>query len=101
MYSVVKSCVRYQSHTSRFFNSYNGLKQGDPSSPLLFMLVINDIRQNINTDLQLIFTIDEMSLFLLLYADDAVVFAKSLEVLQSILNDIEAYCILWGLKINT
>ena len=63
MYSVVKSCVRYQSHTSRFFNSYNGLKQGDPSSPLLFMLFINDIRQNINTDLQHIFTIDEMRLF--------------------------------------
>ena len=41
--SVVKSCVRYRSSTSRVFNSYNGLKQGDPSSPLLFMLFINDI----------------------------------------------------------
>ena len=101
MYTVVKSCVRYRSNTSRFFNSYNGLKQGDPSSPLLFMLFINDIKQNINTDLNDIFTIDEMRLFLLLYADDAVVFAKSPEVLQKILNDIESYCTLWGLKINT
>ena len=37
----------------------------------------------------------------MLYADDAVVFAKSPEVLQSILNDIESYCSIWGLKINT
>ena len=65
------------------------------------MLFINDIIQNINTDLNDIFTIDEMRLFLLLYADDAVVFAKSPEVLQLILNDIESYCTLWGLKINT
>ena len=101
MYTVVKSCVKYGSNTSRFFNSYNGLKQGDPSLPLLFMLFINDIVQNINTNLDDIFTIDELQLFLLLYADDAVVFAKSPEVLQLILNDIESYCTLWGLKINT
>ena len=84
MYSVVESC--------------NGLKQGDLSSPLLFMLFINDIMQNINSNLEHIFIIDIMRLFLLLYADDAVVFAKSPEVLQSILNDIESYCTLWGLN---
>ena len=39
--------------------------------------------------------------FLMLYADDAVVFAKSPEVLQSISADIESYCNIWGLKINT
>ena len=101
MYNVVKSFVRYRSSVSSFFNSYNGLKQGDPSSPLLFMLFINDIVQNINVELDKIFTIDELQLFLMLYADDAVVFAKSPEVLQSILADIESYCNIWGLKINT
>lgn len=101
MYNVVKSCVRYQSGMSRFFTSYNGLKQGDPSSPLLFMLFINDIVENVNAELDNMFTVDELRLFILLYADDAVVFAKSAEVLQSILNDIESYCTLWGLKINT
>ena len=64
-------------------------KQGDPSSPLLFMFFINDIVQNIKVGLDKIFTIDELQLFLMLYADDAVVFAKTPEVLQSILADIE------------
>ena len=100
MYSVVKSCIKYQSSHSQFFSSEIGLKQGDPSSPLLFMLFINDIVQNINADLDNIFTVDEFQIFMLLYADDAVVFARSPEVLQSILNDLERYCTSWGLKIN-
>ena len=101
MYSVVKSCVRHRSAYSRFFHSYIGLKQGDPCSPILFMLFINDIVQDIKADSNDIFTVDDMQLFLLLYCDDAVVFAKSPEVLQSMLYDIETYCIQWGLKINT
>ena len=40
-------------------------------------------------------------LFIILYADDAVVFARSKESLQSLLNDIQLYCGTWGLKINT
>ena len=64
------------------------------------MLFINDIVQNINSDLNNIFTIDECQLFMLLYADDAVVFAKSPETLQSILNYLELYCTTWGLNIN-
>ena len=77
-----------------------GLKQGDPSSPLLFMFLINDITRNIDSDLDNIFTLDEIQIFMLLYADDAVLFAKFPGALQSILNDLERYCALWGLKIN-
>lgn len=36
MYCVVKSCVRYKAEKSQFFNSDIGVKQGDPSSSLLF-----------------------------------------------------------------
>lgn len=101
MYNTVKSCVRYKSSYSTFFSSTVGLKQGDPSSPLLFMLFVNDIIDNINVDLSNIFSINELKLFLILYADDQVVFATSPETLQSLLNDIEHYCNVCGLKINT
>ena len=99
MYQVVKGCIRYKSSISQFFSSEIGLKQGEPSSPLLFMFFIKDITQNINSVIESIFTIDEIQIFMLLYADDAVLFAKSPVALQSILNDLERYCALWGLKI--
>lgn len=101
MYTVVKSCVKYKLSFSSFFDSSIGLKQGDPSSPLLFMLFVNDIVENINVDLQNIFTINDLKLFLILFADDQVLFATSPETLQSLLSDLETYCQLWGLKINT
>ena len=101
VYNTVKSCIRYKSTLSGFFDSHIGLKQGDPSSPLMFMLFINDITDGINSNFQNIFTIDELKIFMTLYADDAIVFAKTPDVLQSMLNDIDLYCTTWGLKINT
>ena len=60
-----------------------------------------DIVENINDDFNEIFSFQELRLFILLYADDAVLFAKSPKVLQSLLHDLEIYCLTWGLKINT
>ena len=97
MYNTVKLCVRNKSLFSQFFESNIGLKQGDPSSPLLFMLFVNDIVDNINSDLSNSFSVDEWKLFLISYADDQVVFASSPQTLQSLLNDIENYCRIWGL----
>ena len=57
MYTTVKLCVKYNNTFSQFFNSYIGLKQGDPSSPLLFMLFVNGMLQHINSNLNGIFYI--------------------------------------------
>ena len=65
------------------------------------MLFVNDIIDNINADLNNIFTINELKLFLILYADDQIVFATSPETLQSLLRDIEDYCNAFGLRMNT
>ena len=101
MYNTVKSCVKYKSSFSSFFESNIGLKQGDSSSPLLFMLFVNDVVENINSDLENIFSVNELKLFLILFADDQVLFATSPDTLQSLLSDLETYCQLLDLKINT
>ena len=100
IYRVVKSAVKYNENISNNINSQLGVKQGDLSSSLLFMMFVNDILANINSDLEGIFTIDEVKLFLLAYADDQVLLSTSPTTLQSMLNDIELYCNAWGLKIN-
>ena len=101
MYRVVKSYVRYGSERSEFITSNIGVKQGDPVSSILCLFFLNDILDNINSDLDGILTIDDVQLFLLLFADDAVVFSRDPNTLQSILNNIENYCISCGLKLNT
>ena len=42
-----------------------------------------------------------MKLYLLLYADDTVIFAESQEELQLALNAMCAYCDIWKLKVNS
>jgi hypothetical protein len=101
MYSVVKTCVRFNANLSHVFDSNIGVKQGDPSSSLLFLFFINDIMSNINSNIDGIFTINELKLYILLFADDAVLFAHTPQALQSMLNDLQNYCDAWGLKVNT
>ena len=73
---------------SDFFDSNIGVKQGDTSSTLLFLLFINDILSNINTDIDGLFTLNEVKLFLLVFADDAILFAQKPDALQCMLNDL-------------
>jgi len=84
MYSVVKSYVRYGSERSEFITSNIGVKQGEPASSILCIFVLNDILDNIYSYLNGILTIDDVKLFLLLFADDAVVFSQDPKTLQSI-----------------
>ena len=64
MYSVVCTVVKHNHETSESISIQLGVKQGDPSSSLLFMLFVYDILSNINSDLDGIFTINELKLFL-------------------------------------
>ena len=75
MYSSVRSVIKHNKNVSSCINSYLGVKQEDSCSSLLFMMLINDIISNINTELKGIFSIDELNIFLVLYAEDQVLFA--------------------------
>ena len=100
MYSTVRAIFKHNRQTSNEINSRVGVKQGDPSSSLLFMMFVNDIVSSINMDLNGIFSTEDMKVFLVLFADDQVIFSTSPTSLQSMLKYIESYCTAYALKIN-
>ena len=67
---------------------------------LLFLYFVNDIVSSFNENIEGLFELNDMKLFILLFADDAILFAQTPEALQSLLNDLSTYCDTWGLKIN-
>ena len=79
MYSKVKSKVKYNNKTGDKFFCRLGVRQGECLSPLLFSLFLNDIEETfIQSGLEGL-DIDTFKLFILLYADDIVIFANSSE----------------------
>ena len=101
MYNTVKACIRYKSKISGTFDSHIGVKQGDQCSSIMFLFFINDVVDAFKCDLDGIFSINEIKLFILLFADDAVIFSQNPETLQSLLMDFEQYCLRWELKVNS
>ena len=71
-------------------------------SALLFVFFINDIVQKVaSDDDQNSFSLHDVNLFMLLYADDVVLFGKSPQILQQMLNNLNEYSVSWDLNVNT
>ena len=100
IYHTVESCVRSNGAYSEFFASNAGVKQGVPLSPFLFILFINDMYKNIVIQDKDAFTIEDLTLFIMLFADDAVLISYTQEGLQSLLNQLHSYCYKWGISVN-
>jgi len=111
IYNKAKSCVKSAQGLSDFFISSTGVRQGKNLSPILFSIFFNDLiskeysglttlTSSINTLLSND-TIDVyFKLYLLLYADDTVIFAESPEQLLLALDAMLRYCNLWKLSVN-
>ena len=85
--------------TTIFFNYSKGVQQGNPLSPMLFNLFINDIFDAVKNENPV--TLDNKESFnTLMYADDLIIMSTTQEGLQKSLDGLSKYCKLWKLNIN-
>ena len=67
-----------------------GVRQGCCISPILFSFFLNDLKEYVSADSYGI-DLDLCKIFILLFADDLVMFAESKIELQRLLNKLYAY----------
>ena len=101
MYNNVKSKIKLNNTPSDEFNSYLGVRQGESLSPFLFAMYLNDLELELSTNGCHGIDIGTFKIFLLLYADDIILFADSPEELQNKLDALKDYCFRWKLTVNT
>lgn len=110
MYTNIKSCVQYNNTKSDFFPCMIGVRQGENLSPFLFSIFLNDledyfrelhvlplelIKEKCYNELHVF-----LEIFVLLYADDTVIFADNYDEMQNALKVFENYCKMWKLSVN-
>ena len=100
LYSDNSAFIRINNeYQTEWFNVPSGVRQGDPLSPTLFNLFINDLVDYLkNTGVGI--HIDQELISVLLYADDIILLAKSETELQILLGALETWCKTWLLKVN-
>ena len=100
IYDCVTLCIRVNGDYSNCFESLSGVKLGEPLSPLLLIFFVNDMYDSLyDVSIESI-CIEEISIFLLLFADDTVLFSYTKEGLQSLLYKLHRYCDKWGISVN-
>ena len=105
IYNKISASVKLSHDISSCFDICLGLKQGEPLSPLLFVLFVNDIYAYLKNEGEPPsisgIDIEQICFFILMFADDMVLFAESPDELQTLLDKLYQYTTDWGLKINT
>ena len=101
MYSSgqLKSCVRVNDMVTDYFDITCSVKQGDPISPTLFAIYVNDLIEELNANNKGI-GCGEVNISALFYADDIVVIAESAKDLQFQLDTINDWCSKWRMELN-
>ena len=99
LYCNTKSCIEINSWVTDWFQTLQGVRQGDNLSPTLFALFINDLAVKIK-DMNIGVTVGDTSIPLLLYADDVAVLSNNVEDMQAMLNVIHEWCVKWSMSVN-
>ena len=99
IYADVKVCVKSSEGLSEMISCPVGVKQGCIISPILYTLFLNDIRDEIAEGSHGI-DIGTIKLFVLLFADNLVIFAETVIELQRLINRLADYCARWHINVN-
>ena len=99
IYADVKLCVKSSEGLSEMISCPVGVKQGCIISPILFTLFLNDLKDEIAIGSHGI-DIETIKLFVLLFADDLVLFAETVIELQRLINRLIGYCSRWHVNVN-
>jgi hypothetical protein len=99
MYHKPECAVKVNDKTSGWFVNDIGVRQGDPLSPTLFSLYINDLAVELkNMNLGVKFGNEVINI--LLYADDMVILAENEVALQAMMDKCAEWCMQWRLSMN-
>ena len=108
MYENIKSRIMTSEGTSAYFPCCTGVRQGENLSPFLFSIYLNDLERyllsnnitGVTCEVNDEFIYVYLKLYILLYADDTVLFSNSKDDLQQTLDVFERYCDDWKLSVN-
>ena len=101
MYNNVRTRVKHNGCLGKSFTSNIGVRQGECLSPFLFSMYLNDLESELATKGLPGIDIGRLNIYLLMYADDIILFGKTPYELQGALKILEDYCNRWKLRVST
>ena len=101
LYSNISSCIINNGHTSNFFKVHRGVRQGDPLSPYLFILVAEIMACKIRyeRDVEGV-TVKHKEIKILQYADDTSGILKNINSAKRFLQLVKEFGQYSGLILN-
>ena len=99
IYADVRAYIRTSKGLTNTVTCPVGVRQGCIISPIIFTLFLNDLQEYISVGSHGI-DIETIKFFVLLFADDLVIFAETVIELQRLINRLGGYCDRWRMKVN-
>ena len=99
LYRNTLNCIKLNGHSSKWFPSLFGVRQGDTLSHTLFSIFINDLIDELSR-LNLGIQVGEKQISILLYVADIALVAENDTALQTMLDTLFNWCCKWHLMVN-
>jgi hypothetical protein len=99
LYREIQTSVLVDGERTRYVPSLQGVRQGCPLSPALFGLFIEELAVRLSK-IEGGAAVGANLLRTLLYADDIVLIADSVEQLQEMIDVLAKYCAEWRMSVN-